>query len=362
MATKSRRKSTSVSEKLFLEPYRFSFFQATRMLQGVVRQWQKKGQPKPVGHDVAPQEESVRFAALPSLRFASSEIARLEKHERLVKTENHDIAEMQVSFMGLTGQSSVLPEFFTELQLHRMREKDASLRDFLDLLNHRAVSLFYRSWEKYRLPMNYERVKLHQKNQTDPITHALESLIGVDGSYLHKHLALNPEDLIFYGGFMSAQRRSASALEAALTEYLDISVKVNQFKGDWMPLQDDDRFKLPIFPMSGRNNCLGVDTVIGDEVFTVEGKFQLVLGPLNREQFHQLLPGMSALDALKRFTKMFVGASYQYELKYQLLPEAVDSWMLDNEQDNSVRLGWNSWLCPKDKAAAVREITVNVPY
>ena len=44
-----------------------------------------------------------------------------------------------------------MPRHYTELLLQRIREKDFSLRDFLDLFNHRLTSLFYRAWEKYSL-------------------------------------------------------------------------------------------------------------------------------------------------------------------------------------------------------------------
>ncbi len=361
MASKSRRKSTSVSEKLFAEPYRFSFFQATRLLQGIVRRWQTKGVSNPIGHDVAPQEESVRFSSYTSLQFASAEIPRIVKHKRIIKTNNQDIAEMQISFMGLSGQSGVLPDYFTEVQLQRLREKDASLRDFLDIFNHRAVSFFYRSWEKYHLPLNYERAKLQSYEKTDVITHAFKSLLGFDGSELEKQLPLNAENLVFYAGFFASPRRSAAALEASLSEYLGINVKVNQFKGEWMPLHEDDRFQLPIFPMKGKNNCLGVDTVIGNEVFTVEGKFQLVLGPLNKHQFEDLLPDTEKLTKLKHFTKLFVGANYHYDLKYDLLPEAVSGWHLDDKHGKNTRLGWNSWLLPKNRENAVRQIVVEIP-
>ena len=49
---------------------------------------------------------------------------------------------MTVTFMGLTGPKGVLPSHFTRLLLRRLRAKDATLRDFFDLLNHRRVALF----------------------------------------------------------------------------------------------------------------------------------------------------------------------------------------------------------------------------
>ena len=368
MATPGRRKSTSISDKLFKEPYRFSFFQATRLLQGIVRKWKKKGQPKPIGYDLAPKEESIRFSSNLSLQFASSEISKIHAHKRIVKTDKQDIAEIQVSFMGLTGQSGVLPTYFTELQLHRLREKDTSFQDFLDIFNHRAVSLFYRAWEKYRLPFTYERTHLENSllnkaglkktRQSDPITKAFESLLGMNDSVIQKQLPINVEELIFYSGLFSTQRRSANALESSLSEYLGVPITINQFIGEWMPLFDDDRCQLPVFPLTGKNNCLGVDTVIGDQVYTMEGKFEIVLGPLNKTEFESIMPGSERMEALNRFTKMFAGEAQHFDVKYKLEEDSVSQWILDEELDGSRRLGWNTWLLPDNKADAQRELPV----
>ena len=62
---------------------------------------------------------------------------------------------MTVNFMGLTGPLGILPYSYTEFMLERMRAKDSSLQDFLDIFNHRMISFFYRAWEKYRFPVTY---------------------------------------------------------------------------------------------------------------------------------------------------------------------------------------------------------------
>jgi len=372
MATKSRRKSPSVSETLFLESTRFSFFQAARLLQGIVKKWRKTEAPKnsslSVGYDASPLEEAVRFTSFSSLKFASSEIQKITcKAENQTNTEAaSNQAHMQVCFMGLTGQSSILPVHFTELEINRIRDKDFALKSFYDLFNHRAISFFYRAWEKYQLPFAYERSKIDNPACSDPITTALHSIVGVGGDVMQKQLQLDAEDMLFYAGFFATPNRSASSLGNALTDILNIPVKVNQFKGEWVALLDEDRMQLPVFPLSGKNNCLGVDSVIGNEVFTVEGKFQLEIGPLNRNQFRSLQPNSQGQAALKHFTRLFVGGSFQFELKYILEDDAISHWILAENQYDGPALGVNTWLLgdgmESKSGELAREIIIDVVH
>jgi len=39
----------------------------------------------------------------------------------------------------------------------RLRARDTAPREFLDIFNHRMVSLFYQAWEKFRFTVAYER-------------------------------------------------------------------------------------------------------------------------------------------------------------------------------------------------------------
>jgi type VI secretion system protein ImpH len=73
----------------------------------------------------------------------ASQIQELEFRE-------HAPPEMTVNFMGLTGPSGALPYTYSELMLERIRAKDHGLAAFFDIFNHRAISLFYRAWQKPR--------------------------------------------------------------------------------------------------------------------------------------------------------------------------------------------------------------------
>ena len=131
MAAESGRTDPSLKQQLFQEGYRFEFFQAVRLLQ--------RGQStrQSVGGTSRPSEEAVRFRAHQSLGFPPSEIYELREAEAAERPP-----DMTVAFMGLTGPQGVLPRYYTELMLDRLRAKDYTLRDFFDVLNHRSSRCF----------------------------------------------------------------------------------------------------------------------------------------------------------------------------------------------------------------------------
>ena len=174
MAPESRHESASVSERLLREPYRFDFFQAVRLLERLEAEQGRSCYP--VGHDRLPAQEAVRLRALPGLSFPAGEISQIRPRD----TQGNDNLppEMIVTFMGLTGPAGVLPQHYTTLLLQRLRSRDTTLRDFLDLFNHRMLSLFYRAWEKYRFPLAYERSRLDKGGTINQETPADSDLFG----------------------------------------------------------------------------------------------------------------------------------------------------------------------------------------
>ena len=111
----------------------------------------------------------MRFAALAARHFPAGSLSNIAFEARDGAATEHDAkvpAQMTVAFMGLTGPSGVLPESYLDVMLSRIRNRDYALRDFFDLFNHRTISLFYRAWEKYRLPVSYERARAERGRTT----------------------------------------------------------------------------------------------------------------------------------------------------------------------------------------------------
>src|SRR5947209_644748 len=134
----------SLEEALEQEPFAFDFFQAVRLLQRF------SPEREMVGKFVHPNTEVVKFRANPSMTFPASEIQAIDFAE-------NEPARLTVNFMGLTGPLGVMPLCYTEFVINRLQNRDSALRDFLDLFNHRIISLFYQAWEKYHFTVPYER-------------------------------------------------------------------------------------------------------------------------------------------------------------------------------------------------------------
>jgi type VI secretion system protein ImpH len=322
-------------EQLWTEPWAFRFFQAVRLLG---RMYPHK---QPVGRDGPPSEEAVRFVAHNSLGFPASEVQALENTAELKQPAGRRApalppARMAVNFMGLTGPQGVLPLYYTELVRDRNRIKDYTLRDFLDIFNHRIVSLFYRAWEKYRFVVPYER------GETSAISRILMSLVGLGTPGLVGRQAVSDQAYLFYSGLAAQQPRSAVALRHLIMDYFDVPAEVEQFVGCWKTLSGDEVCLLGDERGSDAG-VLGGGAVAGDEVWSAQTRARVVLGPLSLDQYLDFLPGGTAFQPLRAITRFFAGNEIDFEVQLILRREDAPACELGGEGDTGPTLGWVCW-------------------
>src|SRR5262245_34749594 len=327
MATESRRTDTPLDQEFFEQPYRFEFFQAVRLLERLNPELQ------PVGHEGDSAREVVRFRTHQTLSFPASEIHDVFRNSADTGEENGQRVELMVSFMGLTGPMGVLPQQYTELLMDRARYKDTSLWSFLDIFNHRMISLFYRAWEKYRFPIAYER------NRADHFTEYLFDIIGLGTRGLHNRLHLQDQGLLLYSGLIAQRPHSASALQATISDYFGVRVAVDQFKGQWIPLEEADLSRLGVI-----NGELGVNTVAGTRVWDTQSKFRFQLGPVSLDEFRAFLPTGSAYKPMTSLTRFLVGHEFDFDVQLILKAAEVPASRLQHDGDAGPLLGWTSWL------------------
>ncbi len=321
MATQSRTTGPPLAQELFDEPFRFDFFQAVRLLERI------HTDRLPVGQDADCVREVVHFRTRQTLSFPACEI-----HDLTQDPENDGSPpEMMVSFMGLTGPLGVLPHQYTELLMDRARYRDTALWNFLDIFNHRLISLFYRAWEKYHFPIAYER------SGDDQFTAYLFDLIGMGTTGLRGRLSFKDQGLLFYGGLIAQRPHSATAIGAIAGDYFGVPANVVQFPGEWLKLADN------VTSLGSANSELGVSTIAGERVWCDQSKFRLRIGPMSLREFTSFVPVGPAYRPLTEMVRLLVGREFEFDAQLVLKSDEVPFSVLGMDQ-NGPRLGWTSWL------------------
>ena len=321
------------------EPFTFEFFQAIRLLERLAPD------RDPVGRFSPPGREIVQFKVNQQLSFPASEIQRLSFDE-------DGRASMWVNFMGLTGPQGMLPNYYTEYMRERLRQRDTTPASFLDLFNHRAISLFYQAWEKYRFQIAYER------GDRDRFSHTLLDLTGMGTPGLRGRMEVPDDALIFYSGLLSDRVRPACGLANLISDYFDVPCEVEQFVGAWYPLNDDS---LCVFESAGDiSEQIGVGAIIGDEVYDQQSAVRLVIGPLGLQQYRDFLPDGSANRPLKELARFYAGPSMDFEVQLILAAAEVPVCHTGRPQDpppvagpmlDELQLGWTTWVKTQPRTA-----------
>lgn len=312
-----------IEEKLRREPYTFDFFQAIRLLERF------RPEKKPVGQFSQPEAEVAHFRAHPSLAFPASQIQEAEWPE-------DGPVRMLVNFMGLTGPEGVLPNPYTSLIIERQREGDNSLRDFLDIFNHRIISLFYRAWRKYRFDVACER------GERDLFSRHLLSLLGLGTDAMRDRQTVSDDLLIYYSGLLAQRPRSAQALQQILSDYFDVPVAIEQFSGGWFRLDPETQCRLA--EENTDSGELGFGAVVGDEMWNQQSRVRIVLGPLSLERYADFLPDGQSFAPLRGWVRFFSSDEWDFEVKLVLDREHVPACTLGADGISGPQLGWVSWV------------------
>lgn len=327
MATEIGTETVSVAERSFSnvlaeDACSFEFFQAVALLQRL------RGNMHRVGDFVIPEDEAVRFTANPRLGFPASEIQELE-------IEAGKPAEMTVNFMGLSGPMGVLPYVYSELILERLHAKDSSMAAFFEIFDHRAISLFYRAWERSRFHVNYGA------GARDLFTRYLLDLLGLGTNGLMNRQAIEDEAMLPFISLLAMQSRSAEALEQVITEYFEVPAEVQEFSGGWYAI--DESTQCAMNEKETISSQVGIGAVIGDAVWDCQSRVRIRLGPLSLETYKQFLPEGSANRALRAITRFFANDCLDFEVQLVLNKGEVPGVELDLDKGPPARLGWTSW-------------------
>jgi type VI secretion system protein ImpH len=167
------------------------------------------------------------------------------------------------------------------------------------------LTLFHRAWAQGRPAASRDR------RRADRFLLYVGALCGLGLPSLQEESGLHLAKLR-YAGLLASDTKHPDGLRALLLGYFDLPVQIQEFVGDWLPLQEAERFQLGY---SLRVSSLGRTTVLGARVFSRSHKFRVVLGPLRAHDLSRFLPRTSALEQLSALVKAYVGDEFAWDLE-----------------------------------------------
>ncbi|MCB9877486.1 MAG: type VI secretion system baseplate subunit TssG [Planctomycetes bacterium] len=319
MASADRAADHPLIRALLQRSNEASFHELVRLLEALP----PRDDAVPIGHQGPPSREAVRFRPALDFSFGASEVDGCELDE-----ENGRYL-LTSRFFGLYGTQSPLPAQYTEQLLYD--DPDERLRAFLDLFNHRLLSLRYRAWQKYRRGATFDG------RATDTTSTRLRILFHLD------QLG-EPVGLLSFAGMLQQRPLSEESLETILSTCLGVPIEVRSCVVRWIQVPSHQRNAL------GRDNCaLGGLCALGGEVRSATGTFGVHLGPLDAAAFRAFLPGGPRRRELTDLVDRLNGEALDCEITVDIDPDEIEPTCI---ADPDQRLGWNTWLGARARSLA----------
>jgi type VI secretion system protein ImpH len=322
----------SFLESLAGEPFRHDFYQALRRLECV------HGDKPRWGCALRPVDEPVRLGQDPDLAFAPSPLASFESGG------DGRPPRLQVRLFGLLGPNGPLPIHITEYARERLRHAgDATLSRFLDLFHHRFLALFYRAWAQAQPTVSLDRP------DDDRFAAYVGSFIGVAPPTFRGRDTVPDQARLFHAGALVRHVRNVDGLAAIVRQFFKVTVRIEEFVGNWMRLGHSERTHL-----AGEGAGLGCGAVLGARVWDRQHKFRIHLGPLTLEQYESFLPGSRALAQLADWVRFYCSFELEWDARLVLAEREVPPLRLGR----GARLGWTTWLGTRPQGTDAADLCV----
>jgi len=320
MDQKERATGSPLTEALRDRPFDFDFFQAVRRLEST-----HPDRPH-VGCAARPQGDIVRFRQKVSLAFEPAAIAAYHPATEELPSQ------LVVNFLGLLGTNGPLPLSLTEYVHERLyNHKDKTLACFLDIFNHRMISLLYRAWACSQQTVS------HDRPDEDRFAGYISSLFGMGPASFRRRDAVPDVAKLYYSGRLSSQPKNAEGLREILQDYFAMPVAIEEFVEQWIELPPECLCRLG---GDAESATLGSTSIVGSRFLECQQKFRIRLGPMAFSDYERMLPGGDSVARLIAWIRNYVGAELNWELNLVLRRGQIPRICLGKVG----QLGWSAWL------------------
>lgn len=250
------------------------FFEAVRIIE------EHSPGAAPVGHQGPAAKEAVHFKGHLSLAFPASDVVRIETER---DADGGQRCLLTQSFLGLYGPASPLGPYLTE---RLMAQDDDLALGFLDLINHRLTSLFYRVHAKHHPAQG--------GTEGERFMVRLLQLTGLEDGVA----ALAGSRLLAFAGVIGNGGASGESIAAVVSAWLDgAPAAVEPCLPRWTTLPPEACTRLGAGGIGGKR--LGRDSLAGTRIRNRTTAFGLTIGPVPAATAAALAPGGARHDELR---------------------------------------------------------------
>lgn len=335
MATPSRHASVALtlSQRLRREPQAFEWLQALLLLE------REQPQAQSLGSGTSPQAEALKLRGPLTPLFPTSQIENLRE-------EPGEPLTVDTPMFGLGGPDGPLPYAYQEWLQQRARAKDYAPAEFLNLFQHRLLSLLYKVMRKHRVALGFVTPG------ASPVQAQLRALTGLLPKSLQERQAIPDCAVLACTALFADGRRSLAGFAAIVREQFAVPVELRAYEGAWRDIPAASR---SVMKPGGRNLRLGRSAVAGIRVWDEHAGIRLILGPLPQAHAARFLPDGEAHPALASLAALYFGPDL--DVKLVLLVRGAGPLKLARQAP--ALLSWNGGL-QRQASLAVSTIEIRL--
>ncbi|AZO71113.1 MULTISPECIES: type VI secretion system baseplate subunit TssG [unclassified Mesorhizobium] len=309
----------------------FDFFELLRRLE------QRGGL---FGYSGQANREPARLGQQVRLSFSARDVVKFQEAGEKAP------ARVTVANLGLLGPEGPMPLHLTRWVLDRLSQRwftgadaeqtsDTTFVDFVNILQHRMIALYYRAWADAHPAVQIER------SVGGRVRAMLEAMsgIGLPGTQDPELDAVR----LRQAGSLANQVDGAERLTLLLATAFKVPVEIKEFVASWITIPAALQSRI-----GKAYAALGRGATIGPRVFSRQSRIELRIGPLGLDDFKSFLPGERRLALFKKAVRDMIGETLDVDLRIVLAREAVPPPKI-----GTVQLGRTSWLArPAEKGDA----------
>jgi len=255
-------------------------------------------------------------------------------------------ARVTVANLGLLGPEGPMPLHLTRWVLDRLSQRwftgvdaeqtsDTTFVDFVNILQHRLIALYYRAWADAHPAVQVER------SVGGRVRAMLEAMagIGLPGTQDPELDAVR----LRQAGSLANQVDGAERLTLFLATAFKVPVQIKEFVAAWITIPKALQSRV-----GKAYATLGSGATIGPRVFSRQSRIELRVGPLGLDDFKSFLPGERRLALFKKAVRDMIGEALDVDMRLVLARDAVPPPRM-----GAIQLGRTSWLSrPAEKGDA----------